>query len=138
MFFFFILLSKNHRIRTRLIAIDLKRWGQLIYILSSWKQTFLMLLTIANHWCYSPLLNAKTEASTTGYWQYIVWSICGGICLISVPSSCSILYLQKNKKTLTKLGNSRKIDAKFKWNCVRQRKKCIQVKPVLISDQIHS
>jgi hypothetical protein len=27
------------------------------------------------------------------HWQYMAWSIWGGIGFISVPSSCSILYL---------------------------------------------
>jgi hypothetical protein len=32
--------------------------------------------------------------TVTYQWQYMDRSICGGIVLISVPSSCSILYLQ--------------------------------------------
>ena len=33
-------------------------------------------------------------ANAADHWQYTAWSICGGICLISVPNSCSILYLK--------------------------------------------
>jgi hypothetical protein len=36
------------------------------------------------------------------YWQYIAWSIWGGIGFISVPSSCSILYLFQEMIVRTK------------------------------------
>jgi hypothetical protein len=32
------------------------------------------------------------------HWQYMAWSIWGGIGFISVPSSCSILYLLAETK----------------------------------------
>lgn len=38
-----------------------------------------------------------TFISITDHLQYTAWSICGGICLISAPSSCSILYLSLDK-----------------------------------------
>ena len=38
------------------------------------------------------------------YWQYIAWSIWGGIGFISVPSSCSILYLFQEMKPSEQSG----------------------------------
>lgn len=43
------------------------------------------------------LHHEHVEIGITDHLQQIAWSICGGICLISVPSSCSIRYLSLNK-----------------------------------------
>lgn len=100
-----------------------KRTKEKIYLMSCYLQKL------------SPLLFAEKLMKTktlSDYWQYIAWSIWGGIGFISVPSSCSILYLFPE----TVFNQNNVENRKGQQSC--SGKICIQVKPILIGDQINS